>query len=60
MEVYQCVMAVAAFLTGAATGAFFLMVIGVHKGDHARHLSDAPETPLDALTRRALGLGFRF
>ena len=60
MEVYQCVMAVAAFLTGAATGAFFLMVIGVHKGDRAPHLSDGPVTQLDALTRRALGVGFRF
>jgi hypothetical protein len=59
MEVYQCVMAVAAFLTGAAIGAFFLMVIGVHKGDRAQHLTDAPGTQLDALTRRALGLGFR-
>jgi hypothetical protein len=60
MEVYQCVMALAAFLTGAAAGAFFLVVIGVHKGDRARHLADAPGTQLDALTRRALGLGFRF
>jgi hypothetical protein len=59
MEIYQCVMAVAAFLAGAATGAFFLLVIGVHKGDRARHLSDVPGTQLDALTRRALGLGFR-
>jgi hypothetical protein len=59
MEIYQYVMAVPAFLTGAAIGAFLLMIIGVHKGDRARHLSDAPETPLDALTRRVLGLGFR-
>jgi hypothetical protein len=60
LEFYQCVMTAAAFLTGAAIGAFFLVVIGTHKGDRARHLSDAPETPLDAFTRRALGLGFRF
>jgi hypothetical protein len=59
VEIYQCVMVVAAFLAGAATGGFFLLVIGVHKGDRARHLSDAPDTQLDALTRRALGLGFR-
>jgi hypothetical protein len=59
LEIYQYVMAVAAFLTGAATGAFFLMVIGVHKGDRARHLSDTPDTQLEALTRRALSLGFR-
>jgi hypothetical protein len=36
MERYQCMMAVAAFLAGAATGTFFLVVIGVHKGDCAR------------------------
>jgi hypothetical protein len=44
-------MAVAAFLTGAAVGAFFLVVIGVHKGDRARHLSDAPDTQLAAPRR---------
>ena len=55
----QCLMAIAAFLTGTAVGAFFLVVIGVHKGDRARRLSDAPGTPLDALTRRLLGLGSR-
>jgi hypothetical protein len=60
VEIYQCVMAVASFLVGAAAGGFFLLVIGVHKGDRARCLSDAPATELDALTRRALGLGFRF
>jgi hypothetical protein len=59
LESYECVMAIAAFLTGAAVGAFFLVVIGVHKGDRARRLSDAPCTPLAALTRRVLGLGFR-
>jgi hypothetical protein len=58
MEIYQCVMALAAFLTGVAATAFFLAVIGVHKDDRSRHLSDAPDTPLDALTCRVLGLGF--
>jgi hypothetical protein len=59
MGLYECVMAVASVLTGAAVGAFFLMVVGVHKGDCARCLSDGPGTPLDALTRRVLGLGLR-
>jgi hypothetical protein len=59
LESYEYVMAIAAFLAGAAVGAFFLVVIGVHKGDRARHLSDGPGTPLDTITRRLLGLGFR-
>jgi hypothetical protein len=59
MESCECVMALVAFLAGVAAAAFFLMVIGVHKGDRARHLSDAPATALDALTRRALGLAVR-
>jgi hypothetical protein len=51
MGFYECVMAIASFLTGAAVGAFFLMVVGVHKGDRARCLYDAPGTPLDVLTQ---------
>ena len=34
-----------------------MLVIGIRKGDRARHLSDAPDTALDALTRSFLGVG---
>ncbi len=53
------VIAIAAFLSGGAAAVFIMLVIGIHKGDRARHLSDAPETPLDAVTRSMLGVGFR-
>jgi hypothetical protein len=59
MGFYECVIAIAAFLAGGAVGTFFLMVVGVCKGDRARCLSDGPGTPLDALTRRVPGLGLR-
>jgi hypothetical protein len=36
-----------------------MLVIGIRKGDRARHLSDAPDTALDALTRSFLGVGTR-
>jgi hypothetical protein len=59
LESCECVMAIVALLAGAATATFFMLVIGVHRGDRAWHLSDAPDTALDALTRRALGLAVR-
>jgi hypothetical protein len=34
-----------------------VLVIGIRKGDRPGHLSDAPGTVLDALTRKFLGLG---
>ena len=59
LESRECAMAIVALLAGAAADVFFLLVIGVHKGDRARCLSDSPDTPLDALTRRLLGLELR-
>lgn len=53
------VIAIAAFLAITAAAVFVLLVIGIRRGDRARHLSDAPRTALDALTRSILGLGIR-
>ena len=36
---------------------FIMLVIGIRTGDRPGHLSDAPGTVLDALTRKFLGLG---
>lgn len=58
MAFFACIIAIAAFLAGAAAAVFIMLVIGIHKGDRARHLSDTPQTPLDAVTRSMLG-GFR-
>lgn len=41
-------LAVAAFLSGGVAAVFVMLVIGIHMGDRARDLSDAPRKPLDA------------
>jgi hypothetical protein len=59
MTFAACIIAIAAFLSVMAAAAFTMLVIGIHKGDRARHLSDAPGSVLDATTRRCLGVGIR-
>ena len=52
--------AIAAFLSGAVTAVFALLVVGVHAGDRPRHLTAAPpHGQLEALTRTVLGVGVR-
>jgi hypothetical protein len=53
------ILALAVFLSGAVTGVLVMLVIGIRRGDRARHLADEPDTPLDAFTRCALGVGVR-
>jgi hypothetical protein len=55
----ESIIAIAAFLSVIAAVVFVMLVIGIRKGDRARHLSDAPDTALDALTRSFLGVGTR-
>ena len=51
---------IAAFLSGAVTAVFAMLVVGVHAGDHPRHLTAAPpDGQLEALTRTVLGVGVR-
>jgi hypothetical protein len=51
---------IAAFLSGAVTAVFAMIVIGVHAGDRPRHLTAAPPTgQLEAFTRTVLGVGVR-
>ena len=56
-SVWMLVLAV--FLSGAVTGVFVMLVIGIHIGDRAPHLADEPDARLDALTRSTLGVGVR-
>jgi hypothetical protein len=49
----------AVFLSGAVTGVFAILVIGIRISDRAHHLTDEPGTHLDALTRSVLGVGVR-
>lgn len=51
------VIAVTAFLTGAATAVFTMLVIGIRKSDRPHALPPARSTPLDAVTRSTLGAG---
>jgi hypothetical protein len=52
------ILILAVFLSGAVAGVFIMLVIGIHKGDRARHLA-VPGTRLDTLTRSVLGVGVR-
>jgi hypothetical protein len=48
---------VAAFLAGAATAAFIMMVVGIRKVDRSRDLPPARTTPLSAATSSVLRAG---
>jgi hypothetical protein len=51
---------IAAFLSGAVTAVFAILVVGVHTGDRPRHLTAAPSRgQLESLTRTVLGVGVR-
>jgi hypothetical protein len=59
MSFGACVIAIAVSLSVIAVVVFVMVVIGIRKGDRARHLSDPPDTALEALTRSFLGVGIR-
>ena len=51
---------IAAFLSGAVTAVFVMLVAGVHAGDRPGRLTAAPPRgQLEALTRTVLGVGVR-
>jgi hypothetical protein len=51
---------IAAFLSGAVTAVFVMLVGGVHAGDRPGRLTAAPPRgQLEALTRTVLGVGVR-
>ena len=55
MASYALVIAVTAFLAGAATAVFVMLVIGIRKADRPRRLPGPQDAPLDAVTRAMLG-----
>jgi hypothetical protein len=59
MACFTTIIAIAAFLSVIAFAVFVMLVIGIRRGDRTRHLSDAPDTALDALTRSFLHVGVR-
>ena len=50
---------IAAFLSGAVTAVFVMLVAGIHAAGRHQHLTTAPDGHLDALTRNLLGVGVR-
>jgi len=50
---------IAAFLSGAVTAVFTMLVAGIHAGDRPGHLTAASHRRLEALTRTMLGVGVR-
>ena len=52
--------AIAAFLSGAVTAVFALLVAGIHAGDRPGHLAASPPRgQLESLTRTIVGVGIR-
>ena len=52
--------ATAAFLSGAVTAVFAMLVAGIHAGDRPGHLTAAtPQGRLESLTRAIVGVGVR-
>jgi hypothetical protein len=56
---YATTLAIAAFLSGALTAAFVMLVASIRASDRRHHLTTAPNGHLDALTRHMLGAGIR-
>ena len=46
-------------LAGAVAGILLILVIGIHRDDRARSLTDPAHSPVEAATRRLLGVGVR-
>jgi hypothetical protein len=53
------ILVLAVFLSGAVAGVFVVLVIGIRTGDRGHHITDEPDTRLEALTRSVLGVGVR-
>ena len=52
-------LAIAAFLSGAVIAVFVILVASIRATDRRHHLTAAPGSLLDALTRHMLGVGIR-
>jgi hypothetical protein len=59
MTFAAAILAITMLLAGAVLGFLLLIIIGIHRGDRARHLTEPPHTHAEAITRRVLGVGTR-
>ena len=56
---YAATLAIAVFLSGAVIAVFVILVASIHATDRRHHLTAAPDSQMDALTRHMLGVGVR-
>jgi hypothetical protein len=60
MAVSIVIAAMVLLIAGAGLGALAMVVAGIHRIDRPGHrLTDDARTPIDAATRRVLGVGVR-
>ena len=57
MVSFVLVVALIAFLGGAATAVFLMVCIGIRKGDRPERITGTRNTPLDSSTRGVIGSG---
>jgi len=57
MANFVIVVAVTAFLAGAATAVFAMLVIGIRRADRPWQVQSPQDTPLDTFARGTLGTG---
>lgn len=57
MALCVIVIAITAFLVGAASAVFIMLVIGIRKADRPRSSASVDSNPLDTFTRTTLGAG---
>ena len=55
MSSFDLVIALTAFLSGAASVVFVMIVVGIRKGDRPWHLRGAGDASLETFTRTVLG-----
>jgi hypothetical protein len=55
----EITLAISAFLSGAVTATFVMLVASIHTDDRHHHLTAAPDGQIEALTRTMLGVGVR-
>ena len=60
MAISIVIAAIVVLIAGAGLGALAMIVAGIHRIDRPGHrLTDDARTPVDAATRRVLGVGVR-
>jgi len=57
MASFVLVVALIAFLSGAAAAVFLMLCTGIRKGDRPERITGTRNTPLDSSTRRFIGSG---